>query len=237
MTNEKLALILPEINKNMTPDIYCTEGKRYSVYNIYFDNDTNDIIRHSVSSPYYKEKLRLRSYFEYPKSEDSVFMEIKKKTGKIVSKRRAILTYEQSKEYIYKNIIPKESAYMQKQVLCEINYFINTYKVKPAVYICYDRYAFFGNEDNTFRLTIDSNIRSRRNNLSFDYGSAGTKIIDDNQCLMEIKISGAIPLWLVKIISRYEIYSTSFSKYGQEYQKQKTFEINNDDSIILNAVF
>ena len=34
---------------------------------------------------------------------------------------------------------------------------------------------------------------------------------------MEVKILGAIPLWLVGILSELEIYSTKFSKYGNEY--------------------
>ena len=44
----------------MDPDEYCKDGKNYSIYNIYYDTDDNQVIRHSISKPYYKEKLRLR---------------------------------------------------------------------------------------------------------------------------------------------------------------------------------
>ena len=36
---------------------------------------------------------------------------------------------------------------------------------------------------------------------------------------MEVKILGAIPLWLVEILSDLSIYSTKFSKYGNEYMR------------------
>ena len=36
---------------------------------------------------------------------------------------------------------------------------------------------------------------------------------------MEIKISGAVPMWFLEIISGLNIYPTSFSKYGTEYKR------------------
>ena len=35
---------------------------------------------------------------------------------------------------------------------------------------------------------------------------------------MEIKIAGAMPLWLAEALSRCGIYPTSFSKYGKAYE-------------------
>ena len=35
---------------------------------------------------------------------------------------------------------------------------------------------------------------------------------------MEVKVSNAIPDWLVNKLSELEIYKTSFSKYGRAYQ-------------------
>lgn len=212
-----LLLLLPEIKRRMTPDAYCTDGKRYPVYNIYFDNDTNDVIRHSVSKPYFKEKLRIRSYYQDPNSDDFVFLEIKKKIGKTVCKRRVIIKYHDAAAFIYKNEYPDTYDYMQMQILREIEYFIRVYNVKPAVYICYDRYAYFDNDNPEFRLTFDSNIRTRRDNLDFHYGTAGTSLLKEKEYLMEIKIAGAIPLWLTGLMSELAIFSTNFSKYGKEY--------------------
>ena len=35
--------------------------------------------------------------------------------------------------------------------------------------------------------------------------------------LMELKIAGAVPLWLSEVLAREKIYPTSFSKYGRAY--------------------
>lgn len=38
------------------------EHGKSTICNIYFDNDNYDLIRHSISKPIFKEKIRLRSY-------------------------------------------------------------------------------------------------------------------------------------------------------------------------------
>lgn len=35
---------------------------------------------------------------------------------------------------------------------------------------------------------------------------------------MEVKIPGAMPLWMARLFSELEIYPVSFSKYGVAYQ-------------------
>ena len=210
-------LLLPEIKRHMSPDAYCTDGRRYSIYNIYFDNDTNDVIRNSVSKPYYKEKLRLRSYHPDPEPDDILFIEIKKKTGQTVCKRRAVMTCKDSAAFLDSYQYPDKYDYMQYQVLKEIEYFIRIYHAKPVVYMSYDRYAYFDDDNPEFRLTFDSNIQTRRNRLTFHGGTGGDALIRPDQYLMEIKTDGAIPLWLAHKMSEIHVFSTNFSKYGREY--------------------
>ena len=38
---------------------------------------------------------------------------------------------------------------------------------------------------------------------------------------MEIKVLGAIPLWLSRILDKLHIYSSSFSKVGNVFLKEK----------------
>ena len=62
----------------MKPDGYGVDGKKYTICNIYFDTDTDELIRRSIDKPVYKEKLRLRSYGT-PSDDSEAFIEIKKK--------------------------------------------------------------------------------------------------------------------------------------------------------------
>ena len=60
-----------------------------AILNIYYDTPENLLIRRSIEKPYYKEKLRLRSYYSPAAPDSSVFLEVKKKIGGIVAKRLA----------------------------------------------------------------------------------------------------------------------------------------------------
>ena len=68
-------------------------------------------------------------------------------------------------------------------------------------------------------MTFDDHILYRTEHLELDKGVYGTPVLDDNYVLMEIKVAEAMPLWLVKVLSRNNIYKTSFSKFGTAYRK------------------
>jgi len=55
-------------------------------------------------------------------------------------------------------------------------------------------------------------------NVLIPNGDYGTRILDDKQRLMEIKVEGAMPLWLTKALDENNIFPTSFFKYGYCYQ-------------------
>lgn len=99
--------------------------------------------------------------------------------------------------------------------------------MKPKVFIGYSRKAFFGMDDNDFRLTFDSKIITRRGNLSLETDCFGEDILQENQYLMEVKILGAMPIWFTNILSELEIYNTHFSKYGNEYMRYLLNKQNN----------
>lgn len=210
--------LMKVIPQYMEYDAYCVGGKEYGIYNIYYDTEDSFLIRESLAKPYYKEKLRIRSYFSPCGPDDKVFIEIKKKIGGIVTKRRVSMTKKESDIYMKSGIRPLTSKYIDNQVLDEIDVFKKNYPISPAQYISYQRMAFFGKEDKDFRLTFDRCITQRRNNLSLGIESFGGQIIRPDQRLMEIKITDSMPLWLSKTLSDLGIYKTSFSKYGRAYK-------------------
>lgn len=232
LNKEQYNNLVPRLLQYMNADEHCRSGNNYSIYNIYYDTENNDVIRHSISKPYYKEKLRLRSYNIPSSPKDKVFLELKKKINGIVSKRRVVLTLEEAYNFLEFGIKPISDDYINKQVINEIGYYLSKNSVKPTVYIGYIRKAFFGKEDRDFRLTFDSKILTRRNNLFLEAGFFGEEILDDNQYLMEVKILGAMPLWFTNILSELEIYNTHFSKYGNEFMKYSFDNKNNNISSI-----
>ena len=108
---------------------------------------------------------------------------------------------------------------MNPQVLKEIAYFLQIYDLQPKVYLAYDRVAYFEKGNDSLRISFDTNIRSRRYDLSLDAGDYGEPLLGDDVYLMEIKTDLAKPLWLTKMLADFQIKRRSFSKYGTEYMR------------------
>lgn len=226
---EQYNILIPKLLEHMELDKHCRQDENYSIYNIYYDTENNDAISHSISHPYYKEKLRLRSYKIPDGLSDKVFLELKKKINGIVNKRRAALTLEEAYKFLELCEKPVSDEYHNKQVLSEIEYYLKNNPVHPKVYIGYKRTALFGKENKEFRITFDSKILTRRNAVRLEAGYFGEDLLEKDQYLMEVKIIGAMPIWFTKLLSELSICSTNFSKYGTEY-KRNFFKIQNNDT-------
>lgn len=219
LTAQQYNAILPLLDRYMNPDKFCIGGREYGIYNIYYDTPDDFLIRESLTKPYYKEKIRLRSYLSPANPNDMVFLEIKKKIGGIVNKRRVTMTLAQAEAYMQHNTRPNFSGnYIQEQVMDEIDAFRRRYDVKPKQYISYQRAAYFGKENADFRLTFDRALTGRRNAVSLARQNYGELLIPEDARLMEVKIADSMPLWLAEELALLQVYKTSFSKYGRAYE-------------------
>ncbi|MDF2541352.1 MAG: molecular chaperone [Herbinix sp.] len=186
-----------------------------TICNIYFDTPEHLLIRTSLEKPVYKEKLRLRSYGT-PSPEDQVFIELKKKYKGVVYKRREKFDLLKAEDYVYNGKPLGEMT----QITREIDWFMQFYhNLQPAMYLSYHRIAFYGVEDPQLRITFDSDILWREDELWLECGVWGNRLLEEGQRLMEIKIPGAMPLWLSHSLDELDIYPVSFSKYGKAYQQ------------------
>ncbi len=211
LTLEQWNLLFQKINKYIEKDKF----PKSTICNIYFDTEDNKLIINSLEKPIYKEKVRLRSY-NIPNLDDNVFLEIKSKYKGTVGKRRIKLKLSEFYRYLYNNNVPCD-----EQIMKELDYLFKYYKLIPSYFIAYDRKSYRGCLEKDLRITIDSNLRSRKEDLKLELGDAGKKYFDSDKCIMEIKTLGAMPLWLVRNLSELQIYPVSFSKYGSIYKKQK----------------
>ena len=207
-----------KLSEHMKLDAYNEKQKSYTISNLYYDAQDNYMIRSSLQKPKYKEKLRLRAY-GVPESSTKVYVEIKKKVDGLVNKRRSALELDEAYAFLETGELPEYKAYQNRQVLNEISYILQMHELSPALYLAYDRIAYFGIDQHGLRVSFDNNIRTRRYGLSLEDGVYGSQLLDGRYRLMEIKTSQSIPIWLCRLLSEYEIYPSSFSKYGAEYQK------------------
>lgn len=206
--------ILAAMEPYMEPDEY----GRSTIRNLYYDTDNYRLVRASLEGPVYKEKLRVRSYRQVG-ADDEVFCELKKKYESVVYKRRFGMAYGPAEEYLSGRTRPAAGS----QIMAEMDYFLQFYKtLMPKVFLSYEREAYFmrkGQEAGEFRVTFDENILWRETDLSLGKGVYGEAILSPGQVLMELKTSGGIPLWMVHMLSEEKLRKTSFSKYGNAYQR------------------
>ena len=209
MTRRQRDQLLSAAERYLVPD----EFSHSSIRNLYLDTPDFRLIRRSLEGPVYKEKLRVRSYGRAGRTAP-VFVELKKKYRSVVYKRRLSLPQDQAMRSLY-----GESKWPDTQIGKEIAYAIDFYRtLSPAVFLSYERDSFRARDGGDFRVTFDDRILFRRKALTLDSEPWGQSILGPEQVLMELKVSGGIPLWMTGLLSELGLFKTSFSKYGTAYQ-------------------
>jgi len=206
LDNNEIKSLISLIKSYTTPSVH----GEYQIMSVYYDNDNFQMITKSIEKPVYKEKLRIRAYSP-PLDEDKVFVEIKKKLNGVVYKRRT--------KAKYKDILlgVSDCVFDDEQVGKEIKYLNSYYDgLNPKVYITCNRQCY---ENGDLRITFDTDMKYRFKNISLSDNKEDKSLGDYG--VMEIKVNGAMPLWLSKILDEEKIYPMSHSKVGLAYLKEK----------------
>jgi hypothetical protein len=205
------------LSEHMELDEHNKRRETYPIANLWYDTEDSALIRASLSKPKYKEKLRLRAYGA-PGLDAKVYAEIKKKFAGLVNKRRAAMTLREAYDFLQGGNAPETGSAVNRQIVGELAYILQTRALRPAMHISCDRRAYFGIGDDV-RVSFDENIRARHYDLRLESGAYGERLLDDGIRLMEIKTARSIPLWLCRLLSEYKIRPVGFSKYGFAYKQ------------------
>lgn len=199
----------------MEPFMRLDQYGRTTIRSIYCDTPNYRLVRRSMEKPAYKEKLRIRSY-QQVQPDQPVFVELKKKYRDVVYKRRLAL----AEGLVAESFAQGQPLPVHSQIAAEIEYFRQYYgPLEPAVFLSYEREAYYAIDGGDLRITFDENILFRRQDLSLCAPVYGSSILAPDLTLMEIKTPGGIPLELAHLMARQGIFKTSFSKYGEAYRQ------------------
>ena len=211
LSGEQTRMLREKLAGHMEIDAY---GKT-SIASLYYDTPTYQLIRASLEKPAYKEKLRLRSYG--PATEESpVFLELKRKACGVVYKRRIQTTLPDARRFFTEKGETEENG----QIYRELSAFRDYYKtLRPTCLIIYDRTAYF-EPGGDLRLTIDEAPRYRVDDLTLTGSMDGIPLFEPGRTILEIKVQGAMPLWLNAILNECGIRKSGFSKYGEAYRRE-----------------
>jgi hypothetical protein len=216
--------ILPELRSRIAPfmvhDEYMAFGgpEGYTVRSIYCDTLNFDDYHEKYSGIKIRKKIRIRGYNEED-PDNIVFLEVKRKNEKKIYKNRAPVKFKNLKDIMITGDIDKYvqeikgfKAAKEDSKHFLFNYYTNN--LRPVVTVIYDREAFHGAFDKSFRITFDKNLRSVIHpDLNCLYREDDVKYSNVKNFIFEVKFFHIFPSWLKSIIGTLKLDLKAFSKY------------------------
>lgn len=203
----------------------------YTIGNIYYDTEDELFNSEFMRKQTFRQKLRLR-FYDKVDLDSTVFLEIKKKFKGIVYKRRTGVKLEDAYKLLQNNneYIDLESfPCTNTQILKEVYFFFNQYKMIPKAILSYDRQAFHCIDNMDLRITFDMNLRCRVHDLRIENGNDGEPFVSTDTIIFEVKSRDSVPVWLCTILSNFECYKGSFSKYLVSCEVRKELQNKNHE--------
>jgi len=198
----------------MEPDSHCISKPDYRIDNLYYDTPDRMFARITLGKIYFREKLCIRAYGE-TSPDGPVYIEIKRKIGDLVGKRRCCLGLAEAYCFLEGTACPVYGSYTNKQVARELIRFIQQHPVEPAMFISYRRKAWTGLAEPDLRISFDTDIMYRPTDLRFDSMRDGPILLREPNWLMEVKARHTMPRWLASLINDHHLRPINFTKYGR----------------------
>ncbi len=192
------------------------EESGYTVRSIYLDSPTLLYYHEKQAHLQHRKKLRIRGY-NLPTGDDVVFLEIKRKHTTRVEKDRAAVRYADIDALFetgrYVDYICTSSL---DGIVAGRRFFYHVYKehLRPTNLVVYEREAFQGRFDVSFRVTFDRDLRGAI------YPAMDELFAEDDMrpampgfFIMEVKFGTRMPAWMGQVIAEFGLMQQAASKY------------------------
>jgi hypothetical protein len=183
----------------------------YSVYSVYWDSPSLRFFWEKIDGEKIRRKLRFRTYG----SSADVFIEIKQRIDRTVQKRRLVWPLERvTDSFGSEGVGEIDDDYAQHPLILEVLDLCHRYVLRPTVAVSYQRLAHFGIYEPDLRLTFDTRVQY--SGLELDIAEpfeTGRYVVDPRLSILEVKYSHHVPLWLMRLLTRFELTPVRISKY------------------------
>ena len=202
-------LLLCRLRAALTPDPFAVDNGLYRIRTLYFDDAFDSALFDSVSGAPEREKYRLRMY-----NSDVSFLRLEKKLKRYCGGQKpyARLTPEESRMLLrgdYAFLAEKNEPFLQTVYAAA-----RAGALIPRCVVDYTRAAFCHPVGNV-RVTVDSDVRvSRNTDAFFNEPFAGTPVLEDGACILEIKFDGVLPDFIPPLLGIGDRPRTAMSKYA-----------------------
>ncbi|MHC1696329.1 MAG: VTC domain-containing protein [Eubacteriales bacterium] len=208
------------ISSHTRGDSHCGSDGSYAISSLYFDNDYFELYYQTKDKIPFRQKLRLRIYGRAEETSQSFFEVKNKLNGKTFKNRFSLPLCEAVKLYTMAGAGEDCSEFRSYAVssqdivaLEEVIRVISRYSLKPSAVVSYNREAYYCPELPSLRITFDSGLRVRTNELDLVRGSYGIPAMRDDEVVIEVKCDCNMPSWLSEALGLRRLMNRSFSKY------------------------
>lgn len=190
--------------------------RSYPVHSIYLDSKSLLTYTDTINGSRNRYKLRVR-YYENG-DDKPVYLEVKRRQDRAISKKRAIVHRHVVHELL-NGVIPSmnhlhEKTREQYDTLISICQLIETLEAKPKVHIKYFREAYEQLDSNAVRVTFDRNVISEViHQIEYKLVPDFPVSVFGDKIILELKFTDNFPLWFRDLVQHFELTSGSAAKY------------------------
>lgn len=191
----------------------------YPVTSMYLDSEEMSTYRSSLYGEKNRYKLRIRGYEEG--AAKPIFTEVKQRIGRVIRKHRACLRREALEHQHWDEPISEEflispGAVHEQENLMLFSELCSRLRAEPKIGLRYTREAYVSSLEEPLRITFDSNIAFvpiPEKPVDIWNNDTQWRIIVDTPIVLEIKFTDAYPLWVRRMIQRFQLQRVSLAKY------------------------
>ena len=196
-------------------DPFAGEDFSYEIHNIYLDSDQLDTYEATLKGDKDRFKLRVRYYDD---SEDGpVFVEVKRRFNEVIRKSRCQLPRRELVAFVGGQLPSKTLISSEKdwRSLEDFYGLMQVLGAKPKSHVAYRREAWVSLENNSFRVTMDRDVRSE------PYFESVPKIwmkdpvvVFGQDVVLELKFINRFPDWMRDLVKAFNLSRSGGAKYA-----------------------
>ena len=196
-------------------DVNGVHSGGYYNHSIYFDSPDYRYYCEKREGDLIRLKPRIRVYrTERQDSPRNIYLELKGRYGRIVTKRRATIDRALAERLLGNGQFEAGDQSAGRAALNEFLYLLHRFRLGPCVSVLYHRSAFFGAFYPNVRVTFDRVVRCSRDTTLDTPDDAFIPTVPASQVVMELKYNDKVPLMLLKRIHSLGLNQATVSKFA-----------------------
>jgi hypothetical protein len=217
ITHEQREKLMLHLAPYLRADENAGDGAFYPIVNLYYDNAMRDCYWEKIRGEKSRRKLRVRVYGSLDGAlPPTSFVEVKHKCEGRGVKRRARMPLDMCLAVAAGQNVDLQLNLADRRIVEEVHKLVHERGFQPCCSMRYDRQAFADRDpESDLRITFDTGIAFRFNDLTVvpDDREFTQQLYEGDQAVMELKVTGAVPYWLSRMLGEEGCILQSHSKY------------------------